>query len=159
MASTLSADAVSGSRLATRPTTADDAHFDVTPMVDLVFMMNIFFMVTWVTAALAEIDLPTAQHCVAADTENSVIVTLMDTDDPKGPAVYLGDIETGEQLTERSKIEARVRSAAEEGMAEGKDTLLVKAEKQVRLRDVARIGAIAGMVEGMKLKLAVTEKE
>ena len=36
----------------------DDARFDVTAMVDLVFMMNIFFLVTWVDMALAEIDLP-----------------------------------------------------------------------------------------------------
>ena len=41
----------------------DDARFDVTAMVDLVFMMNIFFLVTWVETALAEIDLPTARHC------------------------------------------------------------------------------------------------
>jgi hypothetical protein len=37
--------------------------------------------------------------------------------------------------------------------------MLVKAEKQIRLRDVVKIGAVAGKIEGMKLKLAVTEKD
>ena len=58
----------------------DDARFDVTAMVDLVFMMNIFFLVTWVEMALAEIDLPTARHCAAADKEESVVLTIT-----KGP--------------------------------------------------------------------------
>ena len=39
----------------------DEAKFDITAMIDLVFMMNIFFLVTSVTAALAEIDLPAAR--------------------------------------------------------------------------------------------------
>ena len=64
----------------------DDARFDVTAMVDLVFMMNIFFLVTWVDMALAEIDLPAARHCAAADKEESVVLTIT-----KGPRVYLGD--------------------------------------------------------------------
>jgi biopolymer transport protein ExbD len=159
MAEVVSANSLSGSRLAARPTRADDAHFDVTPMVDLVFMMNIFFMVTWITAALAEIDLPTAQHCTAADMEASVIVTLINRSNAKGPLVYLGDPQTGQQLSGPAEGESRIREAAQAGMAEGKDPLLIKAEKRVRLRDVARIGAVAGMVEGMKLKLAVVEKE
>ena len=44
--------------LVARRSLVDDAHFDVTAMVDLVFMMNIFFLVSWVVANLAEMDLP-----------------------------------------------------------------------------------------------------
>ena len=44
--------------LVPRKSLADDARFDVTAMVDLVFMMNIFFLVTWAEMARAEIDLP-----------------------------------------------------------------------------------------------------
>ena len=40
--------------------------FDITAMVDLVFMMNIYFLVTFITVALAEINLPTASHVRAA---------------------------------------------------------------------------------------------
>jgi len=55
----------------------DDARFDVTAMVDLVFMMNIFFLVTWPKCARAEIDLPTARHCTAAQKEQSIVFTVL----------------------------------------------------------------------------------
>jgi len=41
----------------------------------------------------------------------------------------------------------------------GKDTVLIKAEKRLRLRDVASVASAAGSVEGVKLRLAVMEKE
>src|SRR5258708_20489014 len=62
----------------------DEAKFDITAMIDLVFMMNIFFLVTTVTAALAEIDLPAARHCVPADRDTSVVFTIMAGPD-RGP--------------------------------------------------------------------------
>ena len=55
----------------------DEAKFDITAMIDLVFMMNIFFLVTTVTAALAEIDLPAARHCAPADRDTSIVFTIM----------------------------------------------------------------------------------
>ena len=51
-----------------------DANFDVTAMIDLVFMMNIYFLVTTLGAAAGELNLPAAKHCVAADRETSVMV-------------------------------------------------------------------------------------
>ena len=40
-----------------------------------------------------------------------------------------------------------------------RDTVLIKAEKNVHLRDVARVGSWAASVAGLELKLAVIEKE
>src|SRR5512137_2171444 len=76
--------------LVPRMALVDDARFDVTAMVDLVFMMNIFFLVTWAEMARAEIDLPTAKHCAAAERSRSLVFTIM-----KGPAFYLGDGPSG----------------------------------------------------------------
>lgn len=135
----------------------DDARFDVTAMVDLVFMMNIYFLVVWITAALAEIDLPAARHCTAAASDNSVVVTM--TDNPgQTPSVYLGDAQPGGELS-GSKVEEAIAAAAEAGQREGKVTVLIKAEKGVRLKDVARIARAATSVKGMKLNLAVMEKD
>ena len=50
---------------------AEEARFDITAMIDLVFMMNIFFLVTTVAAALAELDLPPARHAVAAELDDA----------------------------------------------------------------------------------------
>jgi biopolymer transport protein ExbD len=136
----------------------EDAHFDITPMVDLVFMMNIFFMVTWITATLAEVNLPAARHCVAADPDMSVIITAVAGDDGK-PIVYLGEVRGGEILEDSSQWEERIQQAVETGKGQGRDTVLIKAEKDVRLREIVRLASAATAVEGMNLKLAVLEKE
>ena len=135
----------------------EDAHFDITAMVDLVFMMNIYFLVAWIVAATAEIDLPSAKHCVAADAEKAVVITIT-AGSP--PAVYLGDVHPGGAL-QVDEVEWRLKKAAEDGQKESppKIFVLVKAEKMVRLRDLVRISAAACSVKGMKLNLAVMEKD
>jgi biopolymer transport protein ExbD len=155
----LSAAAFDEDLLVARKPLVDDARFDITAMVDLVFMMNIFFLVTWITAALAEVDLPAARHCVAADSDASVVVTITKTAGDT-PAVYLGDAKPGAEISP-GEIERRVGDAVEAGMHEKpiRKTVLIKAEKEVRLRDVARIANVASAVKGTKLNLAVMEKE
>jgi biopolymer transport protein ExbD len=143
--------------LVARKPLLDDARFDITAMVDLVFMMNIFFLVTWVTSAMAEVDLPAARHCIATDADTALVVTVTKTAGDT-PSVYLGDAKPGAELN-ASEVEQRVTDAVETGTHQGKSTVLIKAEKEVRLRDVARIANIASAVKGIKLNLAVIEKE
>ncbi len=88
----------------------DDARFDVTAMVDLVFMMNIFFLVTWVGAAMAKMDLPRARHCSGADRDKSVIVTVL-----KGPKIYLGEANEGHPLS-ANEVDQRLQTAIEDGI-------------------------------------------
>ncbi len=136
----------------------DDARFDITAMIDLVFMMNIFFMVTTVTAALAEIDLPEARHCTASDRDNSVVFTIIPSPD-RGPArVYIGEDATGRPLSDVGQ-EAAIREAVEAGVRTQKHTILIKAEKAVRLRDVSRVASAAAAVPGTELKIDVLERE
>jgi biopolymer transport protein ExbD len=131
---------------------ADDARFDVTAMVDLVFMMNIFFLVTWVGAALAEMDLPKVRHCTAADRESSFVISIL-----KGPKVYLGEPVEGSELNPKD-VDQQVQAAMEDAAREHKNIALIKAERDVLLRDVAHVAGIASSVLGVKLKLAVIEK-
>ncbi len=137
----------------------DEAHFDITAMIDLVFMMNIFFLVTTVGAALAEIDLPAARHCSPSDHDAAVVFTMTGGGD-RGPVqVYLGDSASGQPLTDPGILEKQARDLIEEASRQRKTVVLIKAEKSVRLRDVARIGRIAASVPGMELKVSVVEME
>jgi biopolymer transport protein ExbD len=132
----------------------DDARFDVTAMVDLVFMMNIFFLVTWADAALDMLDLPMARHCDAAPADLSVVLSIT-----KGPVVHLGEARPGNALSP-GEVDQRVTAAVEEGVREGKKIILIKAEKDVALRDVAHVAGVATAVNGMEqLMLAVIEKK
>jgi biopolymer transport protein ExbD len=145
--------------LVARKPLVEDAHFDITAMVDLVFMMNIFFLVTWVGAALAELDLPTARHCVAADPEACVIVSMVVGASPQSPLVYLGDARSSAQPIDSPDMDDLLRAAVEKGSREGRNTLLIKAEKRIRLQDIVRVAGATTAVEGTKLNLAVIEKE
>jgi biopolymer transport protein ExbD len=148
--------------LVTRKPAFEDAHFDITAMVDLVFMMNIFFLVTWVGAALAEIDLPTARHCVPADTEQCVTVTVLADASGQAPLVYFGEARSSARSLDSPDMDEQLRATVEREVRDSKvpkDTLLIKAEKRVRLQDIARISAATQAVEGMKLNLAVISKE
>ncbi|MSR56372.1 MAG: biopolymer transporter ExbD [Planctomycetaceae bacterium] len=136
-----------------------DARFDVTAMIDLVFMLNIFFLVTTVGASLAEIDLPAARHCAPADRDTCVVLTITGGGDRGPTLLYVDDGPTGEPLSDPAIQERRTREAVEAGVRAKRMTVLIRAEKSVRLRDVARIGGVAVAVPGTDLKVSVIEKE
>ncbi len=138
----------------------EDPEFDVTAMVDLVSLMNIYFLVSWVMAMAGEVDLPAAKNCVAGDPETSVMV-IVKKGDEKGSSVIIGEDGDGEVLTDRAVILAKVTEAVKAGAKEAKpkDTLLIKAEREVPLKDVSHVASAAAAAEGFKLRLAVQEKE
>lgn len=134
----------------------EEASFDITAMIDLVFMMNIFFLVTMVTAALNELDLPAAKHCLPVDEETAVVITVLKGSSRDGDArVFLGEGDSGEQLTSFDEQEQRIRAAVDDGMAQGRNTVLIMAEKDVPLREVARTSRIVAEIPKLELKLAV----
>jgi biopolymer transport protein ExbD len=138
--------------LVPRKSLADDARFDVTAMVDLVFMMNIFFLVTWAEMARAEIDLPKAKHCKAAEQSLSIVFTIMNDH-----AVFIGDGSGGVSINP-GEFEQKVTSVVEDGVRDERNIVLIKAEKDVPLRDVAHLASVATAVKGTQLMLAVIEK-
>ena len=145
-------------QLITRRLDPEPPEFDITAMVDLVFMMNIYFLVTFVTVAMGELTLPTAKHVSALDEDTATIVTITRTLDGKAINVHLGDPDGGETVTDTARQEKRVQEAVEQGKIAGKTEVLLKAEKKVRLSDLFRI-ATAASVEGTKLHVAVAEKD
>ena len=107
----------------------------------------------------SEIDLPAAKHCAPSDRSSAVLITMMAAADQGPCRVFIGDADEGGPLAEGEAEERAVREAVEAGVRADKKTVLIKAEKNVRLRDVSRIGAVAVSVSGIELKLAVIEKE
>jgi biopolymer transport protein ExbD len=132
--------------------------FDITAMVDLVFMMNIYFLVTFVTVAMGELNLPAADHCAPLDADTAVVLTVIRSLDGKSVTVHLGENDKAEAVHAGPDQEQRIQTAVEQGIAAGKTEVLLKAEKKVRLADLFRI-ATAATVEGAKLHVAVVEKD
>lgn len=146
--------------LGTKRCKVEDPEFDVTAMVDLVSLMNIYFLVSWVMAMANEVDLPAAKKVVAGDPETSVMV-IVKKGDERGSSVIIGEDADGEVLTDRAAILQKVTEAVKAGAkdAKPKDTLLIKAEKEVPLKDISHIASAISTVDGMQLRLAVFEKE
>ncbi len=136
-----------------------DAEFDITAMIDLVFMMNIYFLVTFLTAASSQGELPVAQHATALDGDTAVMMTLTPTNDGKGTVeLFLATEEGGETISDPEAQEEAVKEFVDKGVAFGKTNVLIKADRLLKLGELKRI-AVAASKEEVKLHLAVREKD
>lgn len=148
-----------GPPLVSRGKSEYHSEFDITAMIDLVFMMNIYFLVTTITAALADIDLPAATHCLPADREASVVVTLLASSATATGGVLIGDDTDSEPIGDPEIQKREILRAVEEGTRTQISSVIIRAEKEVPLRDVIRVARVAASIEGIQLKVSVMEKE
>ncbi len=133
---------------------------DMTPMIDCVFLLLVFFLVASTPDLKTAVELPPAQYGIGADPASSVIVTVADRGGTGPALVYLADGKVGQPLSDDPDERfAAVALAVEEGQQQGKTGVLVKAERSVRHADVSRVADAAGQVGGMKLYLAVFETD
>lgn len=132
--------------------------FDITAMVDLVFLMNLYFLVTFLTVAMSEMALPAADHAMPLNSDTAVVLSLARSLDGESVTVYLGDGEKGDAITDVAQQEQRVQAAIEEGVASGKEAVLLKAESNVRLADLFRISSLV-TGHDLKLHVAVLERQ
>lgn len=122
--------------------TMGDARVDMTAMIDLVFMMNIFFLVTSLVAALGEVDLPAAKHVVGADLETSVVLTVVANGEAGRPSVYVGE-DTSEGALPDAQQDELIAAAVERAVHEGRKTVIVKGERKVQSGDIKRVARAA----------------
>jgi biopolymer transport protein ExbD len=113
-----------------------DAEFDITAMVDLVFMMNIYFLVTFITVALGEINLPTAAHAAPLDRDTATVITVLAGPDWRTVFVHLGEDRSGAPIADPDDQMTQVANNVERAVAQGKKAVLIKAENGIRLREI-----------------------
>lgn len=134
----------------------DDAEFDITAMIDLVFMMNIYFMVTALASAMGEMDLPPSERAVAADRDGAVIITMTLSPDGKSSNVFLGETERGAAVP-KGNVDSIIQQAVTTMLEQGKKTVLIKAEKRIPHEDVARVARAASEGGDVQVYFAVVE--
>jgi biopolymer transport protein ExbD len=136
----------------------DDAEFDITAMIDLVFLMNIYFMFLFISTSAGELpDLPTAVHAASIESEDALTITIMAGPDPNFVLVGV-DGHKGEPIRDPALQEQMINAAADEAVREKKTKILIKAQKSVRLREIQRIVSAASRDE-FTLHVAVAEVE
>lgn len=137
----------------------DEAELDITPMIDMTFLLLIFFLVTSIPDNQREVELPRAEYGKGITTETAVIITLAEREGNRAAAIYLADGKVGSPLPDDvDQQDRQILGAIEQGARAGKTAVLVKAEKGVHHSEVSRVASAVGEVEGMQLFLAVTEE-
>lgn len=135
----------------------EDAEMDITPMIDINFLLLIFFLVCSTADQLNSVQIPPAYFGTTVSERDSVVITV----DGSGmdSVVYLGGNTSGSPLSSNREIqEKELLEAVESGFREGKDTVVLRACGELFQAEIDRIETIIGTVEGVRtLHLAVKE--
>jgi biopolymer transport protein ExbD len=137
-----------------------DSEMDITPMIDITFLLLIFFLVASTPDKNTAVDLPKAQHGDGVSQLHSVVFTLGEGGIDYAPA-FNGDgkvpgTELPNDLEERA---SQIETEVQKGVQEGKTDVVIKADRNVKVRDIHRVMKAASKVQGIKLNLAVLETE
>ncbi len=147
----------SGPVLRRRPV-KDSAEMDITPMIDITFLLLIFFLVCSTLSQQTAVELPPARHGSGVDEQSSVIVTVAPRGTGRPPAVYLGDGTSGTPLDDdHDTQEQLIVDEVEKGLQQGHPNVLIKAAMGVKHGEVSRVAAAAARVDGIRLHMAVFE--
>ncbi|REJ93041.1 MAG: biopolymer transporter ExbD [Planctomycetota bacterium] len=123
---------------------------DITPMIDCVFLLLIFFMVTSTMQGAKALTLPSAKHGLGVNSKEAATVTVFA--DEGGPAVYLSDGDRKNGPVEMDEVAAYVKDS-------GKKVMIIKADQGVPsgyIEEVAR--AAADVVEDLEFFVGITDK-
>ena len=147
----LCADVGFGTRTKRRQSEAD---LDITPMIDVTFLLLIFFMVTSTMQPSSSADLPLAKHGVGIETRSATVITLRaaEGDREAPPVILLGDDSAPEGTV------AEVTRLVEESVRQQRPAVIIKAERDVPHGFVQEITRAVTAVEGSQFYLGVADE-
>jgi len=137
----------------------DDVEMDITPMIDITFLLLIFFIVCSTPDQKSAFELAEARHGKGVTEQSSIFITISAESSDPAP-VYLADGISGESLTkDPDEQKELIREAVEKGRRDLRENVLIKADRNVAYREVARVIKAVSSVEGAKIHLAVLESD
>ena len=129
---------------------------DITPMIDITFLLLIFFLVASKMDPNSAVQLPKARHGTAVVEKNSVVIIMSDGGENALVARENGDPFSGDV----AQMENEVRDYVDAGFAEGKQFVLIKAEKQIKQREISKVAKAIGLApDAQNLHIAVMETQ
>jgi biopolymer transport protein ExbD len=142
--------------LRSRPPNMDD-ELDITPMIDITFLLLIFFLVSSKMNAEQAVDLPKARHGSVIAGKQSVIL-LMKRGTGDQSRVQRSD---GSDFSlDLEQQNAEIAEYVQTGLDAGKKHVIIKAEGTVRHGEIGRVSeAISESMEpGEVINIAVMEQ-
>ncbi|TWT35646.1 colicin uptake protein TolR [Posidoniimonas corsicana] len=150
-------DVAAGASLRRKRKDVDD-EMDITPMIDITFLLLIFFLVASTPDKQTSIELPEAKSGSPVSQLTSTVFTIGDGGLDTAP-VYQADgkIESARLPDDPAQRRDEVKDAVEAGFAETKTDVVIKGDKSIRYRDVDGLIKAISQVEGVKIHLAILE--
>jgi biopolymer transport protein ExbD len=144
-----------------RSKTFEETEMDITSMIDLTFLLLIFFLVAGKMDPSGALKLPPARYGMPVVEKSSIIVTLAASEDGKA-VVYCGNGIVDQNRVGGADLAAQEEKVAtyveQEFLAGAKENVLIKAAKGIKTREVMRIAKAATRNESVQqLYVAVTE--
>ncbi|MEM9352765.1 MAG: biopolymer transporter ExbD [Planctomycetota bacterium] len=139
-----------------------DNDMDITPMIDITFLLLIFFLVCSTPEQQSSFQLPAAKYGNGVGERESFFITVGAGGIDTAP-VYLADGEIDDKVLpddeeQQTELIRDAVTKAREGDSP-KENIIIKADRNVAHRDVARVIKAVSKVEGAKIHLAVLEAD
>jgi biopolymer transport protein TolR len=145
------ASSISGGGFKKKKKKKEEAELDITPMIDVTFLLLIFFMVTSTMQSQAETNVPPAKHGVGADANESIMITVL-AEPGGGPGrILLGD-NGGTEVTSMELVKAYVRAGASD-----KKLVIIKADRDVTHGRVSEILKALADMEQIQFSVGVQD--
>lgn len=143
-----------------RSSAASDDEMDITPMIDMTFLLLIYFVVCSTPDSMSAVELPRALKGDAVEGLYSTVVTVADGGLDAAP-VYLADGKEPSALVQgdAEQQESKLHEAVLAGSRDGKRFVLIKADKGVPFREMWRVTKAVSGVEEVQVAYAVLEQE
>ncbi|MEZ6044769.1 MAG: biopolymer transporter ExbD [Planctomycetaceae bacterium] len=135
----------------------EEADLDITPMIDVTFLLLIFFMVTSTMQESSNIHPPGARHGEGTNKEDSVIISIAAPSTPtEDPEIKLGD-KPNSPIIALGQVEAEVRAGvAALGLQE--PNVIVKADRDVPHGFVQQVLREINRLENVRFHIGVEDK-
>ena len=137
-----------------------EVDLDITPMIDITFLLLIFFLVASTSDDQARVDLPKARYGVGVSANTSIFFTITQGG-LNSAAVYQADgkIVDSQLGDDPQQQNNQIENAVAAAVGRGLTNVVIKAERGVPHREVARVAAAASRVARIKIFLAVLEAD
>lgn len=133
-----------------------DADLDITPMIDVTFLLLIFFMVTSTMEQATALQIPPARHGEGINTKAATIITVAARDGE--PEIHLGD-----EISNRPVSLDEIAPYVQQGFdhPEGaRRTVIIKADRELPSGFIEEVARAANQVEGVeKFYVGVKDKQ
>lgn len=129
-----------------------DGELDLTSLIDVVFLLLIFFMVSSTMKGTPDVDVPEAHFGTGVLEGDSSVITIRREGLGGPPLILLGDGRGPE-----SAIDG-IRPYVEQSFREGRKHVIIKAERDIPHGFVQQVARAISQVQGIRFNIGVQEK-